>query len=151
MPDYKYYGKSGEVKWEGIEDVKANLRSIADKYPIDLGMALRNPVAFDILTESLRICPFDQNNPHEDGTPHLNETGQVEGPYFDENGKNPVVYITYTAPYALIQHEIQEYHHDMPEQWKYLEHPLNAAVATMAAKLMRYASLEESARQYIKK
>jgi hypothetical protein len=149
MPDYKYYGKSMAVKWEGIENLQGNLHSIAEKYPADLGNALRDPVAVDIMTESLRICPYDQDNEHEDGTPHLNDTAQIQGPYFDEQNV-PMVWLSYDTPYAVIQHEVQEYHHDLPEQWKYLEHPLNAAAMTMAAKLIRAVTLEQSAREVVK-
>jgi hypothetical protein len=144
--DYKYYGKSGTIVWEGLEEVRANLRSIAEKYPYELGEALRGE-ADAIMEESVRICPYDQDNPHDDGTPHLNETAFVDGPNFDENA-TPSVTLSYDTPYALAQHEIQEYHHDIPEQWKYLEHPLNARASVLAANLIKGAQLEKMGEEY---
>lgn len=146
LSSHHYYGKSGTLVWEGMDNLRANLRSIAEKYPHDLGNALRDPVATDIMTESLRVCPYDQDNEHKDNTPHLNDTAQIIGPEFDENNA-PVVFLSYDTPYAVIQHEVQEYHHDIPEQWKYLEHPLNAAALTMAAKLIRHTAIEKSMRE----
>ena len=133
------------VQWKGIEQVRANLRSLAERYPEEMGRVLREE-GVAIMDESMRICPVDQENMHEDGTPHLVDTGQVSGPYND--GQGPYVILSYDTPYAVIQHEVQEYHHNFPEQWKYLEHPLNARVPFLAANLARGVDLERMMQGY---
>lgn len=131
------YGASMEIT--GWENLQANLRTIAVKYPQELGMGLREE-GMAIMEESLRICPYDQDNPHDDGTPHLNETGDVAGPYFE--GDNITVELSYATPYAVLQHEIQEYAHDPPEQWKYLESPLLARARYIGPNLVKAVNLE---------
>ena len=100
------------------------------------------------MDESMRICPVDQENMHEDGTPHLVDTGQVQGPYTEQkDAVNKVTYVvlSYDTPYAVAQHEIQEYHHNAPEQWKYLEQPMNQRLPFLAANLVKGVNLERLA------
>lgn len=132
------YGASMSIEWTGLETIRANLKAIVERYPIEVGLVLREE-CLAIMEDSLRICPFDQNNIHEDGSLHLNETADVAGPYFDEG-----IYciLSYDTPYAVLQHEVQEYHHDAPEQWKYLEHPMNARAKVIASNIVRGVDLE---------
>jgi hypothetical protein len=138
------YGRGLNIQWTGLDKVRANLRTLAERYPEEMGRVLREE-GVAIMEESMRICPYDQDNPHNDGTPHLNDTGQVEGPYH-ENGVSSVV-LSFDTPYAAIQHEVQEYHHDFPEQWKYLEHPMNERAKYMPANLIKGVDIERLLRE----
>jgi len=139
------YGAKLRIEWDGLEKVRANLKKIAERYPIEMGSVLREE-CIQIMDKSLSICPFDQDNNHKDGTPHLNETAQVEGPYYVKDKIYCVM--SYDTPYAVLQHEVQEYHHDEPEQWKYLEHPMNERAPFMAVNLARGVNMERVLQGY---
>ncbi len=138
------YGAKLGIQWD-TSKVRANLRSLADKYPEEMGRVLREE-GVAIMDESMRVCPVDKENTHEDGTPHLVDTGQVSGPY--REGSESVIILSYDTPYAVLQHEVQEYHHDFPEQWKYLEHPMNERAKYMPANLAKGVDLERMMEGY---
>lgn len=123
----------------GWENLRANLLQLAVLYPQEMGMALREE-AMAIMEDSQRICPVDKDNFHEDGTPHLADTADVQGPYIE--GDSITVTMSYDTPYAVIQHETLEYQHDYPEQWKYLESPMMARAKFMASNLVKAVNLE---------
>ena len=133
------YGATLSIDWTGFDEVRANIKTIAERYPVEMGRVLREE-AVAIMDKSLSLCPYDQDNEHDDGTPHLNDTAQISGPYYQD--ENTAVILSYDTPYAVLQHEVQEYHHDAPEQWKYLEHPMNERVPYMASNLARGVNLE---------
>ena len=54
----------------GWDKVRANLRTLAAIYPQELGYALREE-GMAVMDQSMKECPLDQQNYHEDGTPHL--------------------------------------------------------------------------------
>jgi len=134
------YGATMSVDIRGFDKVRANLQTLVENYPKEVGRAMGEECQA-IMDESMRICPYDQDNDHEDGSLHLVETADILGPV--ERGGNDIVFIlSYDTPYAVLQHEVQEYHHDAPEQWKYLEHPTNARVKVLATNLIRGVDME---------
>jgi hypothetical protein len=133
------YGATLSIDWTGFDEVRANLKTIAERYPVEMGIVLEKE-AGAIMAKSVMICPYDQDNMHDDGTPHLNETANISEP-FHEN-QNTGVILSYGTPYAVLQHEVQEYHHDVPEQWKYLEHPINERAPYMASNMARGVNME---------
>ena len=143
-PTGTMYGAKQNVVWDTSE-VRANLKKLQENYPKELGAALREE-GLAIMEHSLMLCPYDQDNPHLDGTPHLNETADVAGPYFADNVIS--IILSYDTPYAVLQHEVQEYHHDKPETWKYLEHPMNARSQFLAANLVRGVDIERAMEGY---
>ena len=136
------------VQWVGIETVRANLKTLSERYPQEMGTVLREE-GVAIIDTANPIVPFDQENEHEDGSPHLNETGQVEGPYFEND--IATVILSYgqgiNSIYPIVQHEVQEFHHDFPEQWKFLEHPLNERAKYIPANLIKGVDLERMLRE----
>lgn len=135
----------GKIVITGLDNLHANLRRIAVQYPEELGYALKQE-AYAVMEESLKLCPYDQDNPHDDGTPHLNETADVIGP--EITGGNITVFMIYDTPYAVEQHEVASYHHDYPEQWKYLESPLLTRAKFIPTNLMRAVNLERLGQGY---
>jgi hypothetical protein len=132
------YGATLEIHgWDGLQ---ANLRTLAAKYPEALGMALREE-ATAIIEQSMAECPYDPINLHEDGTPHLVDTAQVEGPYHD--GDNTTVIMSYATPYAVIQHENLDFHHPTPgTKAKYLEGPMMERARFIGPNLIKAVDLE---------
>ena len=61
------------------------------------------------MMESQAECPYDFDNPHDDGTPHLRDTAFVEGPIIERDGV--AVILGYDQSYAAIQHETPEFRH----------------------------------------
>jgi len=72
-----------------------------------------------LLAQSVPLAPKD--------TGALRASGQVRG-----INAEPVVLVVFDTPYAIIQHENEEYHHD-DGQAKYLERPLMEGTQTMNA------------------
>ncbi len=133
------YGASMEIR--GWDNLRANLRVIAEKYPEELGQGLKEE-GYAIMTESLKECPYDPTNDHEeDGGLHLNDTADVQGPFID--GGNVSVALTYSKPYAVIQHETQGFDHPTPgTKWKFLEDPMMQRAPFLATNLIRAVNLE---------
>ena len=96
---------------KGWDKVNANLRTLAVKYPQELGYALREE-GMAVMDQSAQECPLDQTNWNTDGSPHLVDTADVQGPLFE--GDNIRVILSYATPYAVIQHEVMDYHHTTP-------------------------------------
>lgn len=131
---------------KGWDNLRANLRTLAVKYPEELGYALREEGSA-VMDQSKQECPVDWFNHHEDGTPHLVMTGDVEGPYHE--GDNIKVILSYDTPYAVIQHENLGFHHTDPRtKAKYLEDPLNQRAPFVAPNLMRAVNLERMGMGY---
>jgi len=125
---------------KGWDKVNANLRTLAVKYPQELGYALREE-GMAVMDQSAKETPLDQANWHEDGTPHLIDTADVQGPLFE--GDNIRVVLSYDTPYAIIQHENLDFHHTTPgTKAKYLEDPLNQRAKYVAPNLVRAVNLE---------
>jgi hypothetical protein len=133
------YGAKLSIDWTGFDEVRANLKTIAERYPVEMGVVLEKE-AGAIMAKSVMICPYDEDNGHQDGTPHLNETANISDPIYDQ--KVTSVILSYDTPYAVLQHEVREYHHDEPESWKYLEIPMNERAPFIAANMARGVNLE---------
>lgn len=129
----------------GWDTLQANLRTIAALYPQELGFALKEE-GMAIMDDSQRVCPVDKENVHEDGSPHLVDTADVTGPIFEKD--NVYVMLSYDTPYAVIQHETQDYQHDWPEQWKYLESPMMARAKFIGPNLVKAVDLERMGTGY---
>ena len=126
------------IQIKGFDKVMGNLRNLYERAPEQFGQALMEDMG-DAMIESNGECPYDQNNAHEDGTPHLRDTGKVEGPI--NTGDGVMVILSYDTPYAAIQHEVPEYRHDWPEKWKYLEDPVNRHIPRLAPNLVKRMEL----------
>lgn len=117
----------------GEEQLRANLRNLM-KAPEEFGQAARD-WADDRMMESQAECPYDFNNPHEDGTPHLRDTAFVEGPIWE--GDSFLIRWSYDQSYAAVQHETPEYRHLWPTKWKYLEDPINRGIPRLVPMMIR--------------
>jgi len=134
------------LKVKGFDALHANLRVIADRYPKELGYAMKEEGAA-IMEESNRECPFDEFNDHLDGTPHLIETSKVVGP--ETEGTNIKVTLSYDTPYAVIQHENLSFHHTFPgTKAKYLEGPFADRARFIVANLIRAVDIERMGGNY---
>jgi hypothetical protein len=122
------------IKVEGLEQIRANLRNLYERAPAEFGQAVREEFD-DAMMESQAECPYDFNNPHSDGTPHMRDTSLVEGPVNEGNGF--AVYASYAVPYATIQHETPEFRHAWPFKWKFLEDPINRRIPRLAPSLVK--------------
>jgi hypothetical protein len=131
------YGATMTFKVE-MDKVRANLKILMEDYPKELARVMGEE-CIAIMEESVRICPFDQDNQHKDGTPHLVETADIVA---DIDVNKILFTLSYDTPYAVLQHEVQEYHHDKPEQWKYLEQPAMERVKVLAPNLVRGVDME---------
>jgi hypothetical protein len=137
---------AGTLKVKGFENLHANLRVIADRYPRELGYALKEEGAA-IMEQSNRECPFDEFNDHIDGTPHLIETANLAGPVFEDT--NITVTLSYDTPYAVLQHETLSYHHTFPgTKAKYLEGPFADRARFIVPNLIRAVDIERMGGQY---
>lgn len=123
---------------KGFDQVMGNLRNLYEKAPAEFGQAAREEMD-TVMIESKRECPYDIDNPHDDGTPHMRDTGLVEGPIIEEDGV--AVLLSYDVPYAAIQHETPEYRHRYPEKWKFLEDPMNRHIPRIAPVLIKRMEL----------
>lgn len=84
-----------------------------------------------VLGESQKVVPI------EEGT--LQRSGRVD---VEDHGSTTVAAISYSGPYAVVQHERLDYRHDAGRTAKYLERPLTSAgpkVAQIIAQAIRQA------------
>lgn len=125
------------IRVRGVDEIRANLRNLM-KAPEQFGQAARE-WADDRMMESQAECPYDQSNPHADGSPHLRDTAMVEGPVFF--GDHFSIIFSYDQSYAAIQHETPEYRHDWPTKWKYLEDPINRGIPRFAPAMIKRLEL----------
>ena len=135
-----------QVQVKGLDNLRANLKVLNTFLPEQLGYAMRDEMLI-VASESAEECPVDDANLHEDGSPHLVDTLQVDGPEFE--GDNITVAVSYgnandpTGDYAVIQHETLEFHHTRPgTKAKYLEDPLNARAKFIPTNLIRGVQAE---------
>lgn len=126
--------KAISVKLEGTATARANLRVIAEKLPRQTRQAMVEQTD-DVRIESQEECPYDYNNPHNDGSPHLRDTAKTG---IDEDTDEYIsTYVSYDTPYAVYQHEILEYNHLFPTKAKFLEDPANRHARTWIPDLLR--------------
>ena len=125
------------IRISGMENIRANLRNLM-KAPEQFGQAARE-WGDDRMMESQAECPYDFDNPHSDGTPHLRDTALVEGPTFE--GDSFIIRFSYDQSYAAIQHETPEYRHLWPTKWKFLEDPINRGIPRFAPAMIRRLEL----------
>jgi hypothetical protein len=116
------------IRISGMENIRAKLRNLM-KAPEQFGQAARE-WGDDRMMESQAECPYDFNNPHADGTPHLRDTAMVEGPIFE--GDSFLIRFSYDQSYAAIQHENPGFRHQYPTKWKFLEDPINRGIPRFA-------------------
>src|SRR5512133_3086018 len=121
------------VTIEGGNQARANLRVISELIPETVRQAMFEGMQ-DVMIESQEECPYDWNNPHADGTPHLRDTATVG--FDDESPDTIVVYGSYSTPYAVYQHEIMEYNHLYPTKAKFLEDPANRHASRWVSDLL---------------
>jgi len=116
-----------EVQIQGGDQARANLAAWWAKAPKEVEAAMFSEME-DTMKESQVECPWDDENLHDDGTPHLRDTARTDT--FIQ-GDEIVVAGSYATPYAVYVHEILENHHDYPTKAKFLEDP-----ATRRAKVL---------------
>jgi hypothetical protein len=126
------------IEVKGLEQIRANLRNLYERAPAEFGQAVREEFE-DAMMESQAECPYDYDNPHSDGTPHMRDTALVEGPVNEGNGF--AVYASYAVPYATVQHETPEYNHIWPTKWKFLEDPINRRIPRIAPAIVKRMEL----------
>src|SRR5512133_4321150 len=122
------------VSIEGTNQARANLRVLMERIPETVRQATLENMQ-DVMIESQEECPYDWNNPHADGTPHLRDTAKSG---FDDSGGEDtiIVYGSYSTPYAVYQHEIMEYNHLYPTKAKFLEDPANRHASRWVSDLL---------------
>ena len=125
------------IRIRGVDSLRANLRALMAA-PQEFGQAARE-WADDRMMESQAECPYDLENPHEDGTPHLRDTAMVEGP--DMSGDGFSIRFSYDQSYAAVQHETPWYRHNWPTKWKFLEDPINRGIPRFAPAMIRRLEL----------
>ena len=141
--------KKPTVKWRGKEAVK-----IAQ----EAGLKALRTGGEKILTEALKIAPVDTGTLRRSGTvtvgalPDFERTyesaqaGNDMGKAFPgETGNEKAVYVSFSTPYALRQHEELDYHHPRGGGPKYLETPhrqLEGKVKHMAEAAIKKALRE---------
>jgi hypothetical protein len=108
-----------DVQIQGGDQARANLAAWWGKAPKEVEAAMFSEME-ETMVESQVECPWDYENLHEDGTPHLRETARTD--VFLE-GDKIVVAGSYSTPYAVYVHEILENHHLWPTKAKFLEDP----------------------------
>ena len=132
------------VKMEGIKDLKRILKNADIKIRIAANKEVFD-IANDILIEAGSLAPFDEGMLEGSGT--LTGMGPAAGPLI----KLTVAFGGPAAPYALIQHENEDYFHPgksakppgtgpgIPGQTraaKYLEKPAKKHQATIVPRLI---------------
>jgi hypothetical protein len=120
------------IRISGMENLRAITRDLRERAPIEFGQAIREEMD-DAMMESQAECPYDHDNPHFDGTPHMRDTAKVEGPIF--SGDQFTIYASYDTPYAPIVHENPDVRHHWPTKWKFLEDPINRRVSMLTLSL----------------
>ena len=141
--------KKPTVKWRGKEAVK-----IAQ----EAGLKALRTGGEKILTEAIKAAPVDTGTLRRSGTgtvgalPDFGQTyesaqaGNDMGKAFPgETGKEKAVYVSFSTPYALRQHEELDYHHPRGGGPKYLENPhrqLESRVKRMAEAAIKKALRE---------
>ena len=131
-------GEPFAIEVRGLDQIRANLRNLYERAPAEFGQAVREEFD-DAMMESQAECPYDYQNPHLDGTPHLRDTALVEGPVDEGNGF--AIYASYATPYAVVQHETPEYRHLWPTKWKFLEDPINRRIPRLAPAIIKRMEL----------
>ncbi len=71
--------------------------------------------------------------PHEEG--ELERSGDT-----DDDEDEGVVSVFFDRPYAVIQHEMEDFKHDEGRSWKYLEIPMHTEKETMLELIASVAS-----------
>lgn len=116
------------LTFTGVDKMSANLAAAERAYLAACAQALRVEGELIMTDSKQHYVPVDL------GT--LRSSGHVL-PVHIERGAEVSVELVYggaAAPYALIQHEVEEFNHTVGE-WKYLEKPLRKALAGMAGRL----------------
>ncbi len=124
------------MSWKGIDSMIKKIEALGPAGTRACQLALQHEGQM-VKRASLKLVPTDMGE--------LRGTCQVSKATFTPGGTMQVV-ISYggtAAPYALVQHETPPdvFKHDPPEQWKYLEVPLKAVVATMGPRLAAFVDL----------
>lgn len=135
------------LTFTGIDKMGQSLAEAERAYIKACAQALRVEAELIMTDSKQHYVPVDL------GT--LRSSGHVL-PVHIERGQEVSVELVYggaAAPYALIQHEVEEFNHVVGE-WKYLEKPLRKAVAGMqqrlaerVARLMKGESVPSAPRQ----
>lgn len=121
-----------DVQIQGGEKCRANLRVWAEKFPAATADAFLGDMQ-DTMVESQAECPFDYENQHLDGTPHLRDTAKAE---IGIQTKDVIVVEgSYSTPYAVFVHEILGNHHLWPTKAKFLEDPANRRAPGMLGRV----------------
>jgi hypothetical protein len=129
------------IQVSGGEQLRARLSAWMEKAPEKV-LEAEKIVMESVMEEAKYECPWDYNNPHNDGTPHLRETGAVaqvlEGDMSSDGMTSQIItYGSFATPYAVYVHEILENHHIPPTKAKFLEDPANRHAAVYLTELTR--------------
>jgi hypothetical protein len=122
-----------EVQIQGGDQARANLAAWWAKAPQETALAFRGEME-DTMKESQVECPWDNENDHLDGTPHLRETARTDQ---DISGDEIVTYGSYSTPYAVYVHEILGNHHEYPTKAKFLEDPATRRARVLIGNISR--------------
>lgn len=116
------------ISFIGKREVIFNLQKIKKNVNKVMAVALINE-AVQVYQKSLRLVPKD--------TGLLQSTGKIT--HFARAGRFHVSirYGGRRAPYAVVQHENPDFHHDPPRQWKYLEKPFKERQRGLTARIGR--------------
>ena len=121
-----------DVQIQGGDQARANLAAWWGKAQSETAQAFGD-VLNNIIMESQAECPYDYENPHDTGTPHLRDTVLRTGPGIE--GNSIVAYISYNTPYAVIVHENPNVRHHYPTKWKFLEDPATRNIPTLLSNI----------------
>lgn len=122
------------IKWKGLDKLDRILNGAPREVKQRAASALYREGEDIMTTSKSRFVPVDQ------GT--LRASGHVERPQVGRNRVSVTLgYGGAASAYALIQHEAMDFRHTVGGP-KYLERPVNAAAASVAAAVAR--AVEES-------
>jgi len=123
-----------DVQLQGGDQCRANLRVWVEKLPAATGQAFLEEMK-ETIEEAKVECPYDYENQHLDGTPHLRDTGHAE--IGIQTQDQIVVEGAFNTPYAVYVHEILENHHIYPTKAKFLEDPANRRAPRLLGNVAR--------------
>lgn len=127
-----------DVQIEGGDKARATIAAWWKNVPGALETAFLQEMEETIM-ESYIECPYDWQNGHQDGTPHLRDTAAAS---VEIQGNTIIAYGSYSTPYAVIVHEIFGPSHEYPTKAKYLEDPASRRAKVLLENIrIRIASL----------
>lgn len=96
-----------------VGGVSGRLHAFTAAVRTQAALGLRDAAEF-VLAESSQLVPHELGNLQDSGRTDVDEDALVAA-------------VSYDTPYAVVQHERMDYHHDAGRQAKYLEQPLTSS------------------------